>query len=312
MSIGIRNKPLLRSILPLTILASAATASSFSSIVVYGDSLSDNGNLFLVSGQPGAPYFEGRRSDGPVAVEQLAAMLGASLADFAWIGATTGIGNYADSGTTTNTGAFSLPGMQAEFAGTQASLGPYLADGLFIAWGGANDFLAASPFDTTPQEVIARGVGNLLGIVSALQGLGANTILVPGMPDLGLTPYFQGLGPIAAGQASAITDAFNAALRSNLPSGVLYYDTATLLRTMVANPSAFGFTNVTAPCFNGATVCPNPSQYLFFDDFHPTTATDAFVAAGFQSTVPEPAAFVLAAAGVALCAALKARASRAS
>jgi len=81
--------------------------------VVYGDSLSDNDDLFAATGQPGATYFQGRRSDGPVAVEQLAAALGAPLIDFAWLGATSGSGNYADGGTPTTSGLISLPGMQA-------------------------------------------------------------------------------------------------------------------------------------------------------------------------------------------------------
>lgn len=311
MSIGILHRQLLTSVLALATLTGAATAGPFTSIVVYGDSLSDNGNLFHATGQPGAPYFQGRRSNGPVAVEQLAATSGTTLTDFAWIGATTGIGNYADQGTPTNAGAFLLPGMQLEFAGSQALLGPYLAGGLFVVWGGPNDFLSPSPLDTTPQQVVARAVRDLLGVVGGLQSLGAHTILVPGMPDLGLSPYFKGLGPVAAAQASAITDAFNAALRSSLPSGVLYYDTATLLRSMVANPSAYGFTNVTNACFNGTTVCANPSQYLFWDDFHPTTATDSFVAAGFGATVvPEPSPLLPVVAGLALCAVLRMRALR--
>jgi hypothetical protein len=33
--------------------------------VVFGDSLSDNGNTFAVSGFPGIPYFDGRYSNGP-------------------------------------------------------------------------------------------------------------------------------------------------------------------------------------------------------------------------------------------------------
>lgn len=40
-------------------------------VVVFGDSLSDNGNLFAQTGQPPAPYFQGRFSNGPVWVEQL-------------------------------------------------------------------------------------------------------------------------------------------------------------------------------------------------------------------------------------------------
>ena len=310
MSLSLSLKRVLKLALVLLSVSAVAQAGSFSSVVVYGDSLSDNGNLLAATGQPGAPYYLGRRSDGLVAVEQLAAALGTPLLDFAWIGATTGIGNYADGGTPTTRGSYSLPGMQAEFAATQASLGPYLASGLFIVWGGPNDFLSPSPLDLTPQAIVSRAIGDELSIVTSLESLGAHYILVPGMPDLGLTPYFRSLGSAAAAQGSAITDAYNAALRSSLPSGVLFYDTATLLRSIVANPGAYGFTNVTDPCFNGATVCANPSQYLFFDSFHPTTATDRLAAEGFLETVtPEPATFVVVLGGLALCTALRKRVS---
>src|SRR5664279_1094752 len=305
MSLSLSLKRGLKLALVLLSVSAVAQAGSFSSVVVYGDSLSDNGTLFAATGLPGTPYFQGRRSDGPVAVEQLAAALGAPLLDFAWIGATTGIGNFADGGTPTTLGSFSLPGMQAELAATQASLAPFLS-GLFVVWGGPNDFLSPSPLDLTPQAIINRAIADELGIVTSLELLGAHNILVPGMPDLGLTPYFRSLGPAAAAQGSAITDAFNAALRSGLPSGVLFYDTAALLRSMVANPGTYGFTDVTDPCFNGTTVCANPSQYLFFDSFHPTTATDRFAAAGLLATVtPEPSTLVAVLGGLALCAALR-------
>jgi phospholipase/lecithinase/hemolysin len=287
--------------LALSSMPAVVLADSFNSVVVYGDSLSDNGNLFLATGQPGTPYFDGRRSNGPVAVEQLATALGVPLHDFAWIGATTGIGNFADGGTPTSFGAFSLPGMQTELASTAGLLGPFLSSGLFVVWGGPNDFLSPSPLDSFPSGVIARGVSDLVGIVTALQGLGAKHILVPGMPDLGLTPFIEGEGPGVAAEFSAITDAFNAELRASLPSGALYFDTATLLRQMVFDPSAFGFTDVTDPCFNGVTVCAHPDQYLFWDTFHPTTATDSFVAKAFEAAVPEPATIVLLPAALLLC-----------
>jgi hypothetical protein len=95
-----------------------------------------------------------------VAVEQLASSLGAPLIDFAWIGATTGVGNYGDQGTVTSLGAFNLPGMTSAFNATKAGLGPYVAGGLFIVWGGPNDVLAPSPLDLTPQAIINRAVSN--------------------------------------------------------------------------------------------------------------------------------------------------------
>lgn len=295
------TKRILTLIVSFSSLSVVAQAGLFTSIVVYGDSLSDNGNLFAATGQPGVPYFDGRRSNGPVAVEQLATALGVPLSDFAWIGATTGIGNFGDGGTPTSFGAFSLPGMQTELAGSMGSLGPFLSSGLFVVWGGPNDFLAPSPLDSFPSGVIARGVSDLVGIVTTLQGLGAQHILVPGMPDLGLSPFLEGQGPVVSAQFSAITDAFNAALVASLPAGVVYYNTAALVRSMVADPSAFGFTDVSDPCFNGTTVCANPDQYLFWDDFHPTTATDSFVAKAFEAAVPEPATIVLLLAALALC-----------
>jgi cholinesterase len=280
-------------LLALFCLTTTAHATNYSSVVVYGDSLSDNGNLYAVTGQPGSPYYMGRRSDGPVAVEYLAESLGAPLVDFAWIGATTGVGNYADNGTVTSVGSFGLPGMTTVFTATSLSLTPYLPNGLFVVWGGPNDFLAPSPLDTLPQDIVVRAVSNELQIITALMGMGANTILAPGMPDLGLTPYFQSL-PGGAALGTDLTNAFNTLLLANLPAGVLYYDTASLLRAVVANPGAYGFTNVTDPCFDGTTVCANPSGYLFFDSFHPTTATDAIVAQYFAATVvPEPITLVL-------------------
>src|ERR1700693_2489301 len=86
-----------------------ASASSFSSVVVYGDSLSDNGNLYsLIGYPPSPPYYMGRFSNGPVIAEQLAAYLGAPLYDFAVGGATSGVGNYIDGGTQTALGLLGL------------------------------------------------------------------------------------------------------------------------------------------------------------------------------------------------------------
>ena len=271
------------------LFSAPAKADSYSAIVVYGDSLSDNGNLYALTGLPGAPYYNGRRSDGPVAVEQLAAQLTAPLLDFAFIGATSGVGNYADGGTQTTPGLFGLPGLQTELAGSAGKIPPsVLGTGLFVVWGGANDFLTAD----SPITAAA----NIAGIVSTLQGEGVQHILVPGVPDLGLTPEFQG-----SSLATAYSVAFNSALVADLPAGVTYFDTSTLLHQVVADPAAFGLTNTTDPCFNGISVCSNPGQYFFFDSFHPTTAADAIIANAFATAVaptPEPSSLLLLASGL--------------
>src|ERR1700750_477908 len=58
-----------------------------STLVVFGDSLSDNGNLFALTGFPQPPAWEGRSSNGRVYAEQLADLLHMKLDDRAFAGA---------------------------------------------------------------------------------------------------------------------------------------------------------------------------------------------------------------------------------
>jgi len=288
--------------------AAAAAGSTFSAVVAYGDSLSDNGNLFSFIGQPGAPYYAGRASNGPVAVERLAAILGDPLQDFAWLGATTGVGNQLDpGGTPTTIGLFGAPGMTTAYQRSLAEVTPIASSALFVVWGGANDFLAPSPLDANPIAVADRAVSNLISIASGVQALGAGHVVVLGLPDLGLTPFGRAMGLAGAAQATALSNYFNLQLAAALPSGVIFFDTASLLRTVIANPSAYGFANVTSPCFdpgNPASLCSNPDQYLFFDDLHPTTRGHQIVAENLAilTSVPEPSTLGLSALALALLA----------
>jgi phospholipase/lecithinase/hemolysin len=89
------------------VLSSLALAGPFTHLIVYGDSLSDNGNYNAQTGRVPAPfYWNGRVSNGPVAAEIMQGIMGVALIDHAWAGATTGVGNINDiptSGTTTPT-----------------------------------------------------------------------------------------------------------------------------------------------------------------------------------------------------------------
>lgn len=286
--------------LTLAALSPLAHADTFSSVVVYGDSLSDNGNLYKLTGgtvPPSPPYDNGRYSNGPLAVEQLANKLSLPLIDFAVAGATSGIGNEGDGGTQTSFGKYGLPGMLAELGspGSVALLASHPSTSLFIVWGGANDFLANGSSAATAAADIDH-------IVGTLEAAGAKHILIPGVPDLGLTPDF--LGTPAATAATGYSEQFNTLLQSTLPFGATYVDTFNLLRTVVAHPANYGFTNTTNPCLDPVTgvVCSNPDQYLFFDGFHPTTAADTIVANEFANAAtptPEPSSLLLLSSGVA-------------
>jgi phospholipase/lecithinase/hemolysin len=270
------------------VTTSSAIASSYSGLVVYGDSLSDNGNLYGVAAYPPSPpYYQGRFSNGPVAAEQLAAMLGVPLYDFAFGGATTGIGNYVDNGTQTTLGTFGLPGMQGELVLSAPILTPPLTTtALFMVWGGANDFLVGGSISTA--------VANIDSIIATLQGDGAKYILVPGMPDLGITPDFYGNAA-----ATAYAQQFNLLLQASLPPGVTYADTFNLSRLLSTDPGAYGLTDSTDPCLTTTSICSNPDQYLFWDGFHPTTAADTILAKDFAAAAtPEPSSILLIGTGM--------------
>ena len=80
-------------------LGSAPASANFTTLFAFGDSLSDAGNLYLATGQPGPPYVGGHFSNGPTWVEDLSvdlrlgtlapSLLGGN--DFAYGGAQTGV-----------------------------------------------------------------------------------------------------------------------------------------------------------------------------------------------------------------------------
>jgi len=249
-------------------LSTLALAGSYNGVVVYGDSLSDDGNLYNFIHYPLPPYWHGRFSNGPVAVEYIATHYAAPLRDFAWGGATSGIGDEADYGTQTRLGLLGLPGMLAQYVYNLNKITPSLAaNALFVLWGGANDFDTNGLTTATAD----RAVSDLVALVDALRLKGVQHILVLGMPDLGVTPSYRNNGQ--GTQGTQLSSYFNAQLVAALQgTGAKYFDTFTLLDDIVANPSKYGFTNVTDPCYSGIfRVCRDPNSYLFWDTIHPTT-----------------------------------------
>jgi hypothetical protein len=260
-----------------------ADGGSRSEIIVYSDSLADNGNIYKLFGFPGPPYWHGRWSNGPVAIENMAAIMGMPLLDYAYAAATTGLGNLIDGGTPEQIGSLGLPGITTAYNITIDSIAPdTIRRSLFVVYGGFNDFTADGLTSSTADHAAA----NLVAIVADLQHRGARWILVPGLLDMGMTPNYTSQGPQTAALATSLSRYLNQKLLATLPKGVLYFDTFSLYQAMRTHPGAFGLTDVADQCYDpvSGTVCPNPDQYLFWDFVHPTEHVQIILAAGFAIT----------------------------
>ena len=283
-------------------------ARTFTSTFFFGDSLSDTGNLFALTGQPPSPYFNGRFSNGPVYSEQL--VPGLQNAVTAAASVRTNL-NFAFAGATA-VGSTPVPAsIPVQLSMFQARGITPVATDLFVLLAGANDILntignpATQNFTSVNAAADAASV-SVTGTVKTLAAAGARNFLVINLPNIAQTPRFTtGSGAPAASLADAGSLTYNASIRANLtaaglPAGtnVTLVNLQSFLNIIVRNPAAFGFTVTNQSIVDILTAggTPGPADgYVFFDSIHPTTRTHAILTRALQEILnPE---FVLGTAG---------------
>lgn len=172
-------------------------ALAWDNLTVFGDSLSDGGNV-------GRFTYDGAQH--PLYDEILAAQLGQTLQP-----SSRGGSNYAQGGGVT------VPALDASL-NTQDQLAAYLqstggradSNGLYIHWVGANDIAAAVTNPLTARETISNSASAAVSQIKTLLDAGAGAVIVPNVPQLGSTPFMvqavlSVLGPAAQ---SAVIAAF--------------------------------------------------------------------------------------------------------
>lgn len=284
----------------------ATVSVSSASLFVFGDSLSDGGNVYAATGGavPGAGYYNGRFSNGPIWADKLAAHLGTALTpsltggnDYAWGGAETGTGLSGDG--TPNVGT-----QIATFAGGG---GHFSSTDLVTLWAGPNDFIQGQ----TNPLVPANNIGTE---IDALYALGARRILVPNMVELGYTPDL--VGTSAEAQANQVSLLFDQALHAQIQSkrasdaGITLYelDVNSLFLNVLQNPNAYGFKDTTH-AYLGSGSTADPNTFIFFDSLHPTAKVHDLIGQAAIEAVPEPA--TMAVFGIALASLIRRKRSKA-
>ena len=268
---------------------SIAGSTPFSRIIVFGDSLSDTGNAFMLTGGVypfSPPNAGGRISNGPLWVECLAESLGMELQpedQYAVVGACSGFGNFSYQA--------SYPALEAlEGTGLQWQIQTFLNDSgsgqvdpnaLYIVWIGANDIFTALTFHEDMYLTVSKAIQNTAVAVGTLASRGARHILVANLPDLGLTPFGLAQGQQGSEGLSGLTETYNYFLNAALDTleiasiRTIRLDAAGLIREIAADPELFGLENVTDMAIDAAG---DADGYLFWDGVHPTTAGHQIVA----------------------------------
>lgn len=320
-------------LLASTLIPAVASANAVPVIYAFGDSLSDAGNAYIGTGgatPPVPPYAAvngfGVYSNGPVWVQDLSQALGLgtlrpSLAggtDFAVGGASAGaFGSY------TGSPGDLLPSAGNPLANSQigmfdAAVPTPNPNALYTLSIGSNDLdyiFAHDAGNPVQASLDAQSVlANIATFVGELAADGAHNLVALNVPDLGKTPDGMAGGPAEAAAISSFVAGFDAAFGNTLEAEAELYgldlhiiDSYALVDEAVADPAAFGLTNVTDPCVVGVSVCATPDTYLFWDGHHPTETGQQLLARTALQAIPEPGAAGLLSGAVLLLGVLRRR-----
>ena len=305
--------------------ASGARAQDYSAVVVFGDSLSDSGNVAqaLQLGLPPGSSFT--TNPDPVWAELVAQTFAAP-----GINSLAGGTNYAVGGACVNPANPCnplIPGIDAQIGQHLMSRPSGAADpnALYALWAGSNDLVAVlesalpgsgvPPVD--PQTAIPATAQSNVSAIQRLQEAGARHIVVFNLPDPGTTPFAQSIpDPRFSATLTALAQGYNEALDAGLGSlddGIVPIDAFGLFDQVVRDLAKYGFTNVDgtacaplseavnalacgpAGSLSPATYAPGANEsFLFAAGKHPSGAAHAMLASVVTATLAAPVQVSLA------------------
>jgi outer membrane lipase/esterase len=274
----------------------------FDRMVIFGDSLSDTGNLHrldfgLIPKSP--PYFSGRFSNGRVWIETLYQKLNIPESRVA---------NYAFGGAHVVRDWSPIPSFEKQvdqYAVWNSGIAP---NTLHVVWIGANDFFHNKI--ENEAQLLERVTRTLDCKMEKLLDIGARLFLMPALPALELAPEtilddeHNGDHRIST-RFTNLSQGYNARLaeliekyKQKYPDAeFIVFDTYGFLMAAIDSAGHGGFNYTKERCnpnsYTGSSlqICPNPEEYVFWDGVHPTARAhqvlaakmyEAVLAAGYQ------------------------------
>ena len=272
----------------------------FDKVFIFGDSLSDPGNIYLLTGTkakapydliPSAPYAIGGHqfSNGKTWAQRFAQNLSLNKSGEAALKEPGKNGNYAFGGSRL------IPNDLSPVPSGLDQVNLYLADyhgeadsdALYVIQFGGNDVrdaleVLATTFDfEAAGAIIEAAVVTEIGLIHQLYARGARHFLVVNVPNIGLTPAVKLAGAEAVFLSSVLSASFNEGIATGIEELSLLpgveidsFDLFLLLNSVAASPEDYGISNVESACLmfyvKSGAKCANPENNLFWDGIHPT------------------------------------------
>ncbi|KAI8375343.1 GDSL lipase/esterase [Choanephora cucurbitarum] len=262
----------LLSLAPLSFVAFTAV-SAIDRIIAYGDSFTDNGNVYQHSSfPPSPPNYKGRFSNGPTWLEYVANNLpNHKVLNNAYSGATTDSDDvyvkFSD---------YTVPGLLQQINtvpvnGTSNDL--YL---IFIGYNDLASILKLGPYTVVNQNYNQEKVvqNMIAGVKRLITKYNAKHFLVLNVP-----PFDQ--WPVSPNSEKSDIKQFileyNTLVEKELKRQVTnvdlkFLDDNSWFVQQLAKPESLGLSTTNGPCSYGlgnTTICSDPSKHFFWDSFHP-------------------------------------------
>jgi phospholipase/lecithinase/hemolysin len=253
----------------------------FDTIVCFGDSNSDTGNVYNLTGHkwpPSPPYYQGRFSNGPVWIENLGIP---NLINYAYGSATT------DNNLITGVTEFNtvVPGVRQQISMYKNSTDMTkvnFARTIYVIWAGENDYYFNSsllPYTVIPSLI--SGINDLI-LIGSKHFLIVNEPPLQAYPALFALNNSQGLGVLTNLHNNVLSSSIQT-LQSNFSSiSFQIVDVYSLITNILTNSSAYAINNINNcwTTLNNTIIqsCSTPNTYLFIDEYHFTTRVHQFIA----------------------------------